>query len=73
VLIQIGGFEMTLFGHWRSDNCTGGKARYFAAGFCNIMGCSWVFKFWEVLDAVIRRIGVPALHVAKGCRAATEY
>src|SRR5471032_309389 len=25
VLIQIGGLLMTLFGHWRSDNCTGGN------------------------------------------------
>src|SRR5471032_3384837 len=40
VLIQIGGLVMTWLGQWRSDNWTGGKARYFAAGFCNIMGCS---------------------------------
>ncbi|GGC02376.1 hypothetical protein GCM10011572_25380 [Pseudoduganella buxea] len=41
MLIQIGGLVIVLFGQVRSDSWTGGKARYLAAGFCNIMVYSW--------------------------------
>src|SRR5471032_658544 len=67
VLIQIGGLVMTWFGHWRSDNWTGGKARYFAAGFFNIMGCSDIL-LWGLRVPAMALCGdwLPGGHVTLG-------
>jgi hypothetical protein len=36
VLIQIGGWVIVRFGHWRLVSGTAGKARYLAAGLVNM-------------------------------------
>jgi hypothetical protein len=58
VLIQIGGWVMMRFGHWRSASGTAGKGRYLAAGLVNmaeLLVC--VLVNTDVGDRVARAAG----------------